>query len=450
MRDNTPILMRISVSLLFSFLFSCGIAFGQQNQGLIAGPLIGETSSHSTRIWIATKGQNNNLVSLFNPNTEQVVWPSKLSYMKSESDETAYTLDFTGLQPSTSYELHIKIGNNPIQKNGIVKTDPADGFKDLSVVLGSCFLIMPEKKGKSVLPGDHIRIMDYMAKDSADFNLWLGDNIYYLFGEWSSTERMFQRQLSVRRYNPIYNAFLKSRPNYAMWDDHDFGPNNANSTFPLKDTAYQVFNSFWPNPKLGTDSTPGVFFSIKKADCEFFLTDGRLYREPENVPGNTMFGKQQMQWLKESIKSSQATFKFLCIGSQAMNPYTHHDSYAADYPEEFEELKNFIITEKVEGVILLTGDRHMTWLTKNDFPGFYPLYEYMCSPVLSAMADLDEDEALNPNLLSYTANDYIRNYGKILVEGEAGRRKCTLQNKDEFGRLVWTYTIHESELKVKK
>lgn len=92
----------------------------------------------------------------------------------------------------------------------------------------------------------------------------------------------------------------------------------------------------------------------------------------------------------------------------------------------------------------------MTWITKNEFPGFYPLYEYMCSPVLSAMAGLDEDEEQNPNLLMFTANDYIRNYGKITVTGEPEHRRCTLENKDENGRVIWSYTIHESELKLKQ
>lgn len=432
---------------IFAFLFN---AQSQQVNPLIAGPLIGETTSNSTRIWVAFADNKNNNVVLFNTETKQEIKPSGSSFLQSENGEIAITYNFSNLTPSTSYEIKAANNSNSFTNCGSVKTEPSEGYKDLNVVLGSCFLIMPENKGKWLLPGKHVKIMDYMAKDSADFNLWLGDNIYYLFGEWSSKEKMFQRQLSVRRYNPVYNAFLKSRPNYAMWDDHDFGPNNANTTFPLKDTAYKVFNAFWPNPKLGTEETKGVFFTLKKADCEFFLTDGRLYREPENVTGNSMLGKAQLEWLKSALKSSNATFKFLCIGSQAMNPHTHHDSYAADYPEEFEELKNFIINEKIEGVILLTGDRHMTWITKNEFPGFYPLYEYMCSPVLSAMAGLDEDEEQNPNLLMFTANDYIRNYGKITVTGEPEHRRCTLENKDENGRVIWSYTIHESELKLKQ
>ena len=75
-----------------------------------------------------------------------------------------------------------------------------------------------------------------MEQVHADFMLWMGDNVYFLNSEWESYEGMFLKYVDMR-LRPELNEFLKSKPQYAVWDDHDYGPNDSDGTFHKKDSA---------------------------------------------------------------------------------------------------------------------------------------------------------------------------------------------------------------------
>lgn len=65
---------------------------------------------------------------------------------------------------------------------------------------------------------------------------WLGDNVYgdSLHGEILANE--YRRQRHVAELQPL----LRSVPQLAIWDDHDFGLNDHDRTNPIKETALEV------------------------------------------------------------------------------------------------------------------------------------------------------------------------------------------------------------------
>lgn len=54
-----------------------------------------------------------------------------------------------------------------------------------------------------------------------------------------------------------------------------------------------------------------------------FLLSNRYHRSPEGLPNTDMqkqyLGAEQLDWLKQSLLSSRATFKFVASGSQMLN-----------------------------------------------------------------------------------------------------------------------------------
>ena len=49
----------------------------------------------------------------------------------------------------------------------------------------------------------------------------------------------------------LQRLYSGSCPHYAMWDDHDYGPDNSDASWIHKDWAAQTFGEFWANPSQG-------------------------------------------------------------------------------------------------------------------------------------------------------------------------------------------------------
>ena len=73
--------------------------------------------------------------------------------------------------------------------------------------------------------------------------LWLGDNTYTREADFSSASGIKYRYLHTRS-DASLQKFLSRQNNYAIWDDHDFGENDANKTFDLKDVSKECFVNY--------------------------------------------------------------------------------------------------------------------------------------------------------------------------------------------------------------
>ena len=79
-----------------------------------------------------------------------------------------------------------------------------------------------------------------------------------------------------------------------------------------------------------------------------------------------MLGAAQLRWLKRELSGSQATFKLLASGSQWHSKGKVFDSWSG-YLRERNDIFDFLRANDIEGVVLLSGDRHLTagyWIDK--------------------------------------------------------------------------------------
>ncbi len=349
---------------------------------LIAGPVIGAVTKSTAKIWIAYRGKGQNALILGDTSEKRVYYPNRVSYIADKKGDVALTMDFTGLKPDHRYNVIISIEGWGANAKYSFKTPADTPVKDFSFLLGSCALLNTDAS-RIFFPGGSNWIFYRMKKHAGDFMVWLGDNIYYIYKkQYSSYEHMFKRQLDTRKYyRKFYRDFLANQPNYAIWDDHDYGPNDSDRRFGLKDSSMKVFKGFWPNEYPGQDNFKGNYFNFRYYDAEFFMTDDRYYRAPKGDTTGDFLGETQMVWLKNKLLMSDATFKFICIGSQVLNDNNFGESYA-DYPKERNDLFDFIAKNNIKGVIFLTGDKHYAEICKRDWHG-YPLYDFTSSPITS-------------------------------------------------------------------
>jgi len=210
--------------------------------------------------------------------------------------------------------------------------------------------------------------------------LWLGDNLYFRSGEWYSEQGMIEAYAAARR-NPALAGLLQSMPNYAIWDDHDFGPNDADRSFPQRTAAQRVFRSHWANPPPATHDG-GLYTSIRRGEVELFLTDGRSYRDPRGAPGRAMLGTAQIAWLQAGLQRSTAPVKLIAGGSQWLSDHPSEEGWQ-QAPRERRAFLDWLVSQQIPGVLFLSGDRHHTVLLEREHLG-RSLYELTCSALSSA------------------------------------------------------------------
>jgi len=250
------------------------------------------------------------------------------------------------------------------------------------------------------------------------------------------------RHAELRR-TPALSQALRSVACYAIWDDHDYGPNDSDRTFALKGDALRLFRSFWANPSYGSDGADGVWSTAVRGDVQLVLCDDRFWRDPNSAPhgpDKTLLGPAQKAWLKRTLRASTARLKLVALGGQWLADYHRYESYAM-FRHERDELLAFLAAERIPGVILLSGDRHMSELARLDRPGLPPLYELTASPAANRTLAKALDQ---PNPLRLGGYSSGPNYG--LIDHDPVMATVTLRLKDVDGKEVLTHVIPFTEL----
>lgn len=437
----------MGIAALLGLVLGCmsGLYAAKPANKLYAGPVVGSVTAHSARVMIAYKGQGNNILMLGDTINKRIIYPERYEYIKNESGVVALTMDFEKLDANTWYNIFISIDGWGTQALYGFKTQDTVPSKDVSFLFGSCSLLL-NGAGRIAFPGFSHFIFQRMKKKAADFMLWGGDNIYYFGKDYESGENMFNRNLLQRKRYKKLNALLATMPQYAIWDDHDFGPNNADSSFALKETALQVFQHFWPNTYPDQKTFKGNYFSYRYYDCEFFMTDGRFHRSKPGDSTSSMLGATQMTWLKKNLITSDAAFKFIVVGSQVIDE-ADFGEYYEQFPKERDELLRFITENNIPGVVFLTGDKHFTELTVRQTPSGYSLYDFTCSPLTSPPIPL-RLLGLQKNQQRVDGFEYnLKNFSRVSVRGNPGDRMLHLEVFSRRGNKVWEYKIPQSQLR---
>ena len=154
------------------------------------------------------------------------------------------------------------------------RTDPPD----VKFIVGSCSYINEPKFDRPGEPyGSNFEIFKSINKKNPDFMLWLGDNTYLREPDWNSRTGFIKRYSHTRAF-PELQPLLASTHHYATWDDHDYGPNNSDGSFWLKETASEIFKLFWGNPNYDITGKGGITGFFQWSDLDFFLLDNRYHR----------------------------------------------------------------------------------------------------------------------------------------------------------------------------
>ena len=119
---------------------------------------------------------------------------------------------------------------------------------------------------------------------------------------------------------------------------------------------------------------------LTRRTVDFFMLDGRFYRTNPYDANPTMLGPAQKAWLKKALKESKGSLKVIA----SPVPWVFATKGEAwdtwnGFKDERTEIFDFLAENKIEGVILISADRHRSDAWKIERPNGYPLYEFESS-----------------------------------------------------------------------
>jgi alkaline phosphatase D len=350
---------------------SAAHAFGAP---LVRVPFVGRTSTTGASIWVGTAASFGDaagetlVLRVREASACESCWVDTVQMTESGTGAGFRSWKGTvgGLKPNTRYHYGIFVSGQPGERGGFYfRTEPTEPTR-FKVGVASCM------NGATATSQPSWDIMhEQLNTGEPNIQLLVGDNMYTTQNPPSKDHYWFKyfEQREVEQFANVFRAF----PTFAVWDDHDYGPNDEDGTFAQKDVARAAYADLYPHPPFAGE---GINHTFGWGGVKFFMMDDRWGRDcPRNPPaGHTpqMYGAAQFQWLKDELRASDATFKVIVNGSTLTN-----NCWGA----QKQALFDFITHNKIGGVLFVTGDIHKSLVTPRNPAGGYTLYELTSSGI---------------------------------------------------------------------
>ena len=465
---------------LLSMLMSVGSLVSAQN--LTHGPVFGAVAENSCKVYLRTVAPATLQVLLSNEKrgADVLIFEATSS---SINDQSAI-IQLHNLQSNTQYFCNIKVNGQLDSVSGSFRTFPKVGEPgDYTFVAGSCqetpnmdvFKMMPLHEPYFLMHMGDFTYPDYMiARDYADTQ-WGIDSSYR------------------RRYNEkLMKQMLYTVPMDYVFDDDDYVGAGAGryctndfktwkekgriyysmpaDTFPpnWRSNVIKGYADYFPHYDL-PDTTEGIFHSFKFGNAEFFVLDrnsakdfpdGDAFkyntqkRKWEFAPDSALvlFGKKQMDWLKNSLLASTADWKFIVSGvplngacqkfidagiklqQMQVKGWTGFQlalgfsRYWVGYPVERNDFMKFVKDNSLKNIIVISGDTHHNVMDDGKNASFP---EINASGLSVATTELAKYLKLIGNVTGQYRMKKIWNKG--------GNGLTSRENKNAFGKVRIVY-----------
>jgi alkaline phosphatase D len=293
-------------------------------------------------------------------------------------------------QPATKYHVRVAAlnarGQQTSHLEGSFVTAPRpEQWQDIRFAVMSC----QSHKDRDDIDGFHI--YPAMQKQGLQFYVATGDDVYYDSDPPLATTVAMARFHWNRMYGlPLLVDFHRQVPGYWEKDDHDSYRNDGWPPQGQGGDASEKLEgalTFWKGLRVFREQNPlgekpYRTFRWGKG-LQIWLTEGRDFRSPNNVPdgpNKTIWGREQLEWLKSSILASDADFKVLAsptpiVGPDRGNKADNHANQA--FAHEGNAFRDWTQANKLTNFFVCNGDRHWQYHSVDPKTG---LNEFGCGP----------------------------------------------------------------------
>ena len=224
------------------------------------------------------------------------------------------------------------------------------------------------------------------AEPDLDLALCLGDYIYELTDDTGPPERVdrigadadgfaqtldeYRRKYRLYQSDPTLQAMHAAHAFLAVWDNHELADDSPGHLqgkpvrVPLERRMQNGRQAFWESLPVEKARTqwPGLYRRVPLgAAADLFLLDLHSYADPPTA--GTYLGARQLAWLQRELARSRATWKLVASSTCMMGTdiavgvplnLNQWDGYA----DERRALMEWILTQDIHGVVVLSGDLH--------------------------------------------------------------------------------------------
>ena len=293
-------------------------------------------------------------------------------------------------------------------------------------------------------------IFNYIKSENYDLFLMLGDNVY---GD-SEREDLLELREAYDKQRENFDSLNLNFPFEAIWDDHDYGLNDAGKEYAYKEDAEQLFLDFWNIPEDDIRRTrPGLYFEwIENIDgivVQILFLDTRYFRDallptdergapgkerylPHTDTSTTMLGNVQWNWLEQKM-SSQVDHRIIVSSIQFLAMGHGWEAWKT-LPHERQRLIDLIDQSSTDTVLFISGDRHRGGLYQLSSDSGKNIFEITSS---SLNLSFTNDEEACPLRIGPTFVD--ENYGEILLNKLTNEMIVNL--KDNQGEIVQSLSL---------
>jgi alkaline phosphatase D len=301
-------------------------------------------------------------------------------------------------------------------------------------------------------------VWDAALAEKPDFFVFAGDNVY-------ASEQPFEIGRLRQAYDTLarhanFERLRAAVPHLAIWDDHDCGLNDGGAAFAHKQASKDELLRFWRvaagDPRRTREGLYQVEW-IERAGrrVQVLALDTRWFRSPlkltdqRGAPGKerylpdadvakTMLGEAQWSWLEARLREP-ADARVIVSSIQCVVE-GHGWERWGNLPAERERLVRLIRDTGARGVVVVSGDRHIGAIYRQQggvLP--HPLYEMTSSGVTHPWASAKED---GPNRLGPLVT--VQHYG--VVDVDFGARRITLSLRGTSNQVLHEHRIAFDEL----
>ena len=272
-------------------------------------------------------------------------------------------------------------------------------------------------------------------------------------------------------------SLLGSKPEYqtlrervavlSVWDDHDYGENDAGREYPKKYESRDIFFDFWHVP---ADSPrrkhAGIYGSHRFEEAgkvlQVILLDTRFFRDPlkrnpkslppdspfkndyqpDPTPGKTLLGAEQWRWLGDRFREP-ADVRIVCSSIQFGHQYNGWESWT-NLPNEQTKMIDLIRQTRANGVIFISGDVHWGEISVRRPRDLYPVHDVTAS-------GLTEDwHKIEPNKFRVGEAVAENHFGLLEFDWKSETPSVTMNIIDKTGNRRLQRTVPLGDLQVKQ
>jgi alkaline phosphatase D len=280
------------------------------------------------------------------------------------------------------------------------------------------------------------------AANNPNLWIWLGDIIYGDTSSMKALAAMYKRL----KTNPEYKKVRAKAQIIGVYDDHDYGINDGCKNYPMKKGAKKCLMDFLDVPaghplRKREGAYQSYTFGKAPQTIKVIVLDSRYFRDSltpdptkakRYIPSmdGDMLGEKQWKWLEGELRNSKANLNILCTSVQVISDDHGHEKWG-NFPNQRKRLLSLIVKAQPKNLLILSGDRHMTEVSKMDIQGLpYPLYDFTASGMTHVRSGSSETNR-------YRVGDMIvkRNFGMLKVSWTGEKPTVALQSRGPGNEL---------------